>query len=136
MYQNKRILLIEDDDIAQKLIVKLCERHGIQVVIADTPAAINQALTEQKFDLFLVDLILPEITGWEAIDLIDKSPNGRDKPIVVLTGAVLSNREKDSILQRAAAVVEKKFFTLKLFDGILTRHLAQFPEEQAKMSIL
>ena len=114
MHQNKRILLIEDDDIAQKLIVKLCERHKIQVVIAENQAAISQALNaEQKFDLFLVDLILPEITGWEAINLIDKSPNGRDKPIVVLTGAVLSSREKDNILQRATAIVEKKFFTLK-----------------------
>ncbi len=125
MHQDKRILLIEDDEIVQKLIAKLCARHGIQVVVADTQAAISQALSAvAQFDLFFVDLILPEITGWEAMDLIKKNPGSRNKPLIVLTGAVLSKREKEKILQQAAAIVEKKFFTLKLFDDILHKYLA------------
>ncbi len=125
MYQGKRILLIEDDEIVQKLIAKLCARHGIQTTVADSQASITRALADaSNCDMIFVDLILPEITGWEALELIKNNPGCRGRPVVVLTGAVLSRREKDNILKQAAAIMEKKFFTLKLFDEILHKYLA------------
>ena len=126
MNNGKRILLVEDDHVIQKLITKLCARRGVQVTVADNHNDINQALEKATdFSMFFIDLILPEITGWEVLQKIKSNPALNNKPTIVLTGAILSQHEKDKILKQASAVIEKKSFSLPLFDEILTKILAE-----------
>ena len=63
MNNGKRILLVEDDHVIQKLITKLCARRGVQVTVADNHNDINQALEKATdFSMFFIDLIFNEIS--------------------------------------------------------------------------
>lgn len=122
--RKKHVLLVEDDDIIQKLISVLCGRRGILVTAIDSVQDIERAIADAaKYDLFLLDLILPEITGWDIAQKIRARPEAAGKPILILTGAVLSEQEKEKILQYSDAVVEKKSFSLPLFEELLNKYL-------------
>ena len=121
----KRVLILEDDDVVQQFMVKILKMLGAEPVIAGSPQKAEEALSNlESIDLAIVDLILPFITGWEVIDRIRKSgPAVGNIPIVVLTGASVSEKEKAKLLTKVDAVVWKGDFALDEFVGILKRWL-------------
>lgn len=125
MSSRKKALLIDDDEIVQKLISKLCERHGADIKVASTLKEINEVLGGEAvlYDLFFIDLILPETSGWEILRKMRENEALRSKPAVVLTGAVLSDEEKEKILEKADFIIEKKNFSVSVFDEVLTKWL-------------
>ena len=88
-----RILVAEDDRTNQMLITKLLEKMGFEVAIAeDGNIAVQKALA-QSFDLILMDMMMPNMNGYEAtMALRDK---GVSTPIIALTAnAMKGDREK------------------------------------------
>lgn len=125
LMEAKRVLVIEDDAPLRQLITQLIEqRHGA-VIPVDSGAAAKRILKEQheRYDLVFLDLILPEVTGWEILDILKAKPELKDTPIIIFTGASLSAEEREKMLQRAAAIMEKNDFTLKAFFALLDRWL-------------
>ena len=121
----KRVLILEDDDVVQQFMVKILKMLGAEPVVAGNPQKAEEALSNlENIDLAIVDLILPFITGWDVIDRIRKSgPAVKNLPIVVLTGAAVSEKEKAKLLAKVDAVVWKGDFALDEFVGILKRWL-------------
>lgn len=126
MNGGKRVLLFEDDVVVQKLLVKLCGRIGVQMDVAGDAAAIENMLAgADAYDMFFVDLVLPGISGWEILQKL-KSGRSAGKPIVILTGAVLSEAEKAKIQAETgsiAAIMEKDSFSIAAFEALMERHL-------------
>ncbi len=125
MKNGKRVLLIEDDEIVQKLISKLVMQKGAETVVASTSAKIKAAIAADgdTFSLAFIDLIMPELTGWEAIKLIDADKRTANLPVVILTGAMLSQQEREKLLKRAVAIIEKQKMTLETFNAIIDKWL-------------
>lgn len=78
-----RVLLIEDDTIFAKFVVKQLEKQGFDARTVATAAAMFDEINNRQFDCFIVDLTLPDEDG---IVLIRKLRMRSDAPIVVLTG--------------------------------------------------
>lgn len=73
-----QILLVDDADINQDIIGKMLVSLGQHVTIA---ASSNEALTlsqQQRFDLVLIDIRMPEIDGIECVQLWHDEPNNLD----------------------------------------------------------
>ncbi|MBI2442209.1 MAG: response regulator [Lentisphaerae bacterium] len=121
---GKSVLVVDDSEVIQRLIAKLAGEHGASVTAAASAKDVTGILAEKdcRFDLFVLDLMLPEITGWEILETLRAKPETKDTPIVIFTGA-LSSQEKEKILQKANAVIEKSKFTLREFDKILNQWL-------------
>jgi PAS domain S-box-containing protein len=60
-----RILLVEDNPINQKLMLRLLERRGIQVTVAENGIAALRLLAKQTYDLIFMDIQMPEMDGIE-----------------------------------------------------------------------
>jgi two-component system sensor histidine kinase/response regulator len=60
------ILLAEDNKVNQTLAVRLLEKRGHAVVVAETGRAVLQAVEKQRFDLVLMDVQMPEMDGLAA----------------------------------------------------------------------
>ena len=60
-----KILLIEDDKEITDLLSEYLEGNGMNVVFADKPSAAFAALKNEQFDLVILDLMLPEMNGFE-----------------------------------------------------------------------
>jgi PAS domain S-box-containing protein len=92
-----RVLLAEDDEISQKLAVRLLEKHGYTVVTARNGREAFAALDAEPFDLILMDVQMPEMNGYEVTARIrDKESTGPHRiPIVALTAnAMNGDRER------------------------------------------
>jgi two-component system sensor histidine kinase/response regulator len=91
------ILLAEDNMINQKLAVKMLEKKGHRVVIAENGQKAVEALEAQPFDLVLMDVQMPEVDGIEATQIIrnQERQNGGHVPIVAMTAhAMKENKEQ------------------------------------------
>lgn len=126
MTQAKHVLVVDDDEVVQQLVKKMVERRGVKVLLAGNAEDVNRLFKSDEmsnFSLFFLDLILPDITGWDIIAKLKEQPRTAGIPIIVLTGAMLSEVEKERILGRASAVLEKKHFTVMAFEKLLDQWL-------------
>ena len=70
---NKKILLVEDDDISQFLIKKMLENLSLDVTIVSNGIEALSILSQEKFHLILMDIEMPVISGYETIRRIQKN---------------------------------------------------------------
>ncbi|MHB8608941.1 MAG: response regulator [Candidatus Acidiferrales bacterium] len=92
-----RVLLAEDNLVNQRLVVRLLEKRGHQVVVAATGLEALKALEKESFDLVLMDVQMPEMDGLEATIAIreKEKSTGLHQPVVALTAhAMKGDREK------------------------------------------
>lgn len=91
------ILLIEDDPINQITEKKALQRENYNVIIAGTGYEGLKLLKEKEIDLVLVDIRLPDISGFDVIRAIrkmDKEQNTHTPIITVTAYAMQSDKEK------------------------------------------
>ncbi|MGJ9417657.1 response regulator [Massilia sp. CMS3.1] len=135
---GKRSLLVVEDDMAQReLIVNLIGDSDLNMVTVDTGAAAMEALDKQHFDCMVLDLTLPDISGFDLLDQIGKKPSLRDLPIVIYTAQELSRKEVTKLKKYAKTIVIKDARSPeRLLDEtalFLHRSHASLPEMQRKM---
>lgn len=123
--EQKKVLVVEDEKPIQQLVTVLAENYNAAVTVIGSGQEAENILKNNvvRFDLVILDLILPEITGWDVLETIKASALNRDTPVVVFTGANLSEKEKSKMLQKADAIFEKNNFTLKNFNKVLEKWL-------------
>jgi CheY-like chemotaxis protein len=103
----KRLLIVEDHDVERASIVELLGHDDIEIKAVGTGADALAALREQPFDCVVLDLRLPDMTGFEWLDRIQQEPNLKDIPVVVYTGKDLSCEEEAGLKARAKSIVLK-----------------------------
>jgi CheY-like chemotaxis protein len=135
---GKRSLLVVEDDMAQReSIVSLIGDSDVRIVTVETGAAAMEALAQQHFDCMVLDLTLPDISGFDLLDQIGKLPAVRDLPIVIYTAAELSRKEVTKLKRYAKTIVVKDARSPeRLLDEtalFLHRSQASLPEVQRKM---
>lgn len=101
----KRIMIIEDDKFLSSLIKVRLEREGLTVIQAfDGEEAIELLKTERP-DLFVLDLIMPKVTGFEVLQAISMMPEFEKVPVIIL-----SNLAQDSDIQKAKEFGAREYF--------------------------
>ena len=88
---NLRVLLAEDDsDIADLMSMMLAER-GVDVSHAANGAIALEMIGENDYDLVLMDLNMPVVSGYEAIEVLRR--NKTEMPIVVMSASAIEDRD-------------------------------------------
>ncbi|KGJ98462.1 response regulator [Thalassotalea sp. ND16A] len=100
-------LVIEDDDAARDMAEKSLTSIGWKTTPAENGKVGLEQFHKGKFDLILLDLMMPVMDGFEFLQKLRASKNGRNVPVVVLTAKILSAEEK-TILQGSVAQVCSK----------------------------
>ena len=62
---NKRILLIDDDEVETGLLCRLLNRYGFEVFVSNSSVEVFRLVKEYDPDIVILDLMMPEISGWE-----------------------------------------------------------------------
>ncbi len=108
--QKTAMILVADDDPAITELVRVnLETHGYQVVAAhDGRETLSLALKE-KPDLILLDIVMPEVDGYEVLRLLKSDPETEAIPIIVLTAYASDEGAVISWLEGAAGYLAKPF---------------------------
>jgi len=135
---GKRSLLVVEDDMAQReSIVSLIGDADVHIVVAEDGKAALAALGEHQFDCMVLDLTLPDISGFDLLDQIGKLPQLRDLPIVIYTAKELSRKDVTKLKRYAKTIVVKDARSPeRLLDEtalFLHRSQASLPDAQRKM---
>ena len=134
---TKRLLVVEDNDIERESIVALLEHDDVEIVAVATGAEALGTLTESSFDCCVVDLRLPDMTGFELLETMQSNPAVRDVPIVVFTGKELTSEEEARLRVVAKSVVVKDVQSPeRLFDEtalFLHRVVSELPQAKRDM---
>jgi CheY-like chemotaxis protein len=133
----RELLVVEDDAAEQLSIEALIAASDIRISTASSGAEALQSLRARKFDCVILDLKLPDITGFELLSEIQKDETLRDVPIVVFTGRDLTADEETELRQRAKSIVLKGVQSPeRLLDEtalFLHRVIADLPEPKQRM---
>ncbi|MBI4837162.1 MAG: response regulator [Candidatus Portnoybacteria bacterium] len=82
---NKKILIVEDDKFLRELIAKKIGAEGYVAVEAKDGEEGLKKIEEEKPDLVLLDLVLPNMTGFDILASVKENPLLSEVPIVVLS---------------------------------------------------
>jgi HAMP domain-containing protein/CheY-like chemotaxis protein/signal transduction histidine kinase len=133
----KRLLVVEDNLGEQLSIRELLGHNDIQVTIAATGEEALAAMTEQPFDCMVLDLRLPDMSGFDVLERLRDTPSLADLPVVVFTGKDLSPQEDARLHTLARSVVVKGVESPeRLLDEtalFLHRVVADLPPEKQQM---
>jgi CheY-like chemotaxis protein len=131
---RKRLLVIEDNDIERNSIVELLTHDDIEIAAVSTGTAALDSLRTTPFDCCVVDLRLPDMSGFELLEQMQANQMLRDLPVVVFTGKELSSDEEARLKLVAKSVVLKDVQSPeRLFDEtalFLHRVVADLPESK------
>jgi two-component system cell cycle response regulator len=90
-----RLLVVDDDPINRRLLASYLAREGHDVATADDGAAGWALLQREPFDLVLLDVLMPELDGYEVLERLRADPGLRHLPVVMIS----SVEETDSIVR-------------------------------------
>jgi CheY-like chemotaxis protein len=104
---RKRLFVVEDNPAEQLSIRELLGDDDIDITTASTGAEALSILNEQLFDCVVLDLRLPDMSGFDVLKRLSETPSLCDMPVVVFTGRELSPDEDAELHRMARSVVVK-----------------------------
>jgi HAMP domain-containing protein/CheY-like chemotaxis protein len=135
--RRKRLLIVEDNPAEQLSIRELLGHDDIDVSIAATGSEALSAIQAQSFDCMVLDLRLPDMSGFEVLERLRERQDSSDLPVVVFTGKELSAEEDSQLHSLARSVVVKGVESPeRLLDEtalFLHRVVDELPMEKQKM---
>jgi twitching motility two-component system response regulator PilG len=109
MLRKKRVLIVEDEESLLKLETILLTVKGFEVIGAVTGKMAIDMIGVEHFDLVLLDIMLPDIDGFEVCRQIRKDSRTTAIPIIMLTGKKSQNDHDKGVLCGANAYLVKPF---------------------------
>jgi CheY-like chemotaxis protein/signal transduction histidine kinase/HAMP domain-containing protein len=135
--RRKRLLIVEDNVAEQMSIKELLGHDDIEIVTADTGASALTTLRDHPCDCVVLDLRLPDMSGFEVLDSIRKDEVLSEVPVVVFTGRELSVEEDAELHTMARSIVVKGVESPeRLLDEtslFLHRVITELPIEKQRM---
>ena len=133
----RRVLVVEDDPVQREAVAKLLASGDVETVSVGTAAECLEKLREQTFDCMVLDLSLPDASGFSLLETLSAQGDHAFPPVIVYTGHDLSpddeqglRRYSNSIIIKGAKSPERLLDEVSLF---LHQVVSDLPAEQQRM---
>ena len=134
---TKRLLIVEDNDVERASIVELLRHDDIEITAVSNGSEAYAALLDRVFDCCVIDLRLPDMSGFELLEKVQAESTLRDVPVVIFTGKELTTEEQTHLRSMAKSIVLKDVQSPeRLFDEtslFLHRVVSNLPEPKRRM---
>jgi CheY-like chemotaxis protein len=104
----KKILVIEDDRKSRTAIQSLLKKKDIEITFAGTGHAAQDMVRRARFDCIILDLRLPDMTGFDWLDSMEAEAGGQGlPPVIVYTAVALTEEENRKLNRHTGSIVIK-----------------------------
>ena len=117
----KKILIVDDSPTERLILSKILSKNGYQVIMAESGAQAITVAAESKPDLVLMDIVMPDVNGFQATRMFLKDQELRDIPIVICS---TKGQEIDKIWGKRQGA--KDYIVKPIVEAELLRKIAQF----------
>jgi CheY-like chemotaxis protein/HAMP domain-containing protein len=135
--RRKRLLVVEDNPAEQFSIRELLGYEDIDIAVVATGGEALDVIQREEFDCVVLDLRLPDMSGFDVLEYLRDTPSLSELPVVVFTGKELSAEEDGRLHSLARSVVVKGVESPeRLLDEtalFLHRVIPELPPEKQKM---
>tara|TARA_R100000306_G_scaffold24583_3_gene27831 strand:+ start:130526 stop:132715 length:2190 start_codon:yes stop_codon:yes gene_type:complete len=114
--ENRKVLVVEDNKINQMITKKILEKNKMACQVADNGMDAVQMVEEQTFDIILMDIHMPGISGIEATQKIRQF--NKNIPIIALTAVTIDENLDDFYRAGFNEIIPKPFKTEEFFEKI------------------
>lgn len=111
---EQQILVIEDNEMNRELLARRLEKEGYRVTKADDGYLGLGMLDVKEFDLVMLDLLMPNIDGFEVLDKMQAHPRWKNIPVIVITSINDVDTAAECIKKGAADYLTKPFHSVIL----------------------
>jgi signal transduction histidine kinase/DNA-binding response OmpR family regulator len=100
-------LVVEDDEKTRLMLARMVEKEGWIVTEADNGKTALDRLRYFNPDIILLDLMMPEMNGFQFLNELRRNPRWRGIPVIVVTAIDLSKEEREQLSQQVQQIVQK-----------------------------
>ena len=104
---DRRMLLVDDDDIGRKAVRLALQQEGWEVTEAENGRLALAQLVEARPNVVILDLMMPEMDGFEFLEEIRRKPEWHDIPVVVVTAKDLTVEDRGRLNGGVERIIEK-----------------------------
>ena len=110
-----KILIVDDDPFAVEMLAHILEPLGFEVLRAFGGRQALELAVEEQPNLVVLDLLMPEVSGFEVAQRLRKDPRTQDIPVVVVTVKDLTDEERNMLHSLTVSVMPKVAFSKEEF---------------------
>ncbi len=122
---GKRILVIDDEPAIHRLVQIILENEGFQILGMVERRETRRSVLQGKPDVIILDIMMPEVDGFQILKMLKEDAETRDIPILVLTVRSLGEDREKAMALGADLYMTKPFEPSELVDAV--RSLAEPP---------
>lgn len=104
----KNILIVDDNQSISKLLSRFLNLKNIEHTISNSGQNGLSLIRQGKFDVILLDLNMPDFSGYDVIDSLEKEGRIKDENIFIFTASNLEKSEEENLLKRGIISCVKK----------------------------
>jgi CheY-like chemotaxis protein/anti-sigma regulatory factor (Ser/Thr protein kinase) len=101
------VLLVDDDEVVRRSVRQALEPIGWKVTGAENGQVAVDSLTAACADVIILDLMMPEMDGFEFMDKLRGRPDWQDIPVVVITAKDLTEEDRDRLNGGVERIIQK-----------------------------
>ncbi len=109
-----RLLLVDDNEVSRYILRDLLDQPWLDISEAANGTEALASLSENPPDAAILDLLMPDISGFEVLRQVRSQPSTKDLPILIYTSKVLSTAEKSQLESWQARVIRKEDIATRL----------------------
>jgi CheY-like chemotaxis protein len=111
---SARILVVDDNNVNRDILQRRLEREGYIVDTAENGRRALEEIDHQDYDLILLDILMPEMDGYDVLRSLKSSDKHKDIPVIMLTAVHESDSVRSCIDMGAADYLLKPYNTMLL----------------------
>src|SRR5207249_163418 len=111
--QHPKVLIIDDDKTAAELIQVMIEAEGFEVIKTVNGREGVRIASDENVDLIILDLIMPEVSGFNVAYQLKQDARTRATPIIILTSMDVDEETKEQMQGFISTIMSKSRFTKK-----------------------
>ncbi|MFZ8937339.1 MAG: response regulator [Nitrosopumilaceae archaeon] len=95
-----KVLIVDDNKDVSELLSIYLKKKGFDNVIINDPRIVLGHIKEEKYDVVVLDISMPEISGIDIIKKLERQQMLRDQKIIILSAVAFTSRQVDNLLKK------------------------------------